>query len=347
MATGAKTTERPGGGTTPQARRVLAWGCLGAGLALWSVWLVWRVGHISGHPIVVIALLIELSGLTGGVLVAIGLLRSRVPRSVLVRSRRDPNRYAYAVADRIGRTRSDDLQHDLRGAVDRLIARQVVGSEERAMIGVLIDAPRRVALVAVLSLSLLFGVAPMSLPPDWALAAVGTATLLIAASHVLASGGRIAFGDRTRWSYAALGELFSRTDNAAVAPRRWIGTIGTVVILNLAIALRGMSDRWTHGLPAMTDDQRIVAMTWASLLVLGGLFTLRTIDAPDVGNAHLVSRRLEERTARRSALGAAVCVGLVGLLAGILPASVDATSDEPARPETVAELERGTGANNG
>ncbi len=345
MATEVKTTERPSGGTKPPDRRVLAWGCLGAGVGLWFVWFVWRIIDLSGHPIAVVALLIELSGLTGGVLVAVGILRSRSPRSVFVHSRRDPNRYAYAVADRIGRTRSSDLQHDLRAAVDRMIARRVVGSEERAMIGVLIDAPRRVALVALLSMSLLFGVAPMSVPPAWALAAVAAATALIAGSHVLASGGRIALGDRTRWSFAALGELFSRTDNAAVAPRRWIGTIGTVVVLNLAIALRGMSDRWTHGLPAMTDDQRVVAMTWASLLVLGGLFTLRTIDAPDVGNAHLVSRRLEERTARRSALGAAVCVGLVGLLAGLLPAGVEATGDEPARP--VAQLDRGPRASDG
>ena len=71
-------------------------------------------------------------------------------------------------------------------------------------------------------------------------------------------------------------------------------------------------------------------MVWAGLVVIGGLYTLRTIPTPKLGNAHLVARRLEERTARQSALGAAVCLGLVGLLAGILPGSVDPGADDPA-----------------
>ena len=103
---------------------------------------------------------------------------------------------------------------------------------------------------------------------------------------------------------SSLGEVIAPNDPADVAPRRWVGTVGTIVVLNLAIGLRGMSDRWTHGLPAMSDDDRLVAMTWAALLVLGGLYTLRTIPTPQLGNAHVVARRLEERTARQSALGA-------------------------------------------
>ena len=109
--------------------------------------------------------------------------------------------------------------------------------------------------------------------------------------------------------------------------------------MNVAVALRGMSDRWTHGLPPMTDDERIVSMGWATLIVLGGLYALRTIPTPQLGNSHLVARRLEERTARQSALGAAVCLGLVGLLAGVLPGSVDAGADDPLRVEAPAQVE--------
>ncbi len=328
-------------------QRVLAWGCLGAGLVLTTMWLAWRLAHVGANPIAITALLIELSGFTAGTLVTVGLLRSHSPRAVLPHSRRDPHRYAYATADRMGRTRSTDLQRELRSAVVRLITRRVIGIGERAMIGVLIDGPRRVALVTVLAVSLMLGVAPLPVPPTWALATAAAATALIAISHVIASGGRIGFGDRTRWSFAALGELFSPADHASVAPRGWIGTVGAVVTLSLAIALRGMSDRWTHGLPAMSDDERLVAMAWATLVVIGGLFTLGTIDPPEVADAHLVSRRLDERTARQSALGAAVCVGLIGLLAGIFPAGVDGAGDEPARPKTVAEFETGTGVTDG
>lgn len=341
MATRTRSHDRPAPPTPTRLRRAASWSCLGAGLALTVAWLGWRVTHLGLDPVAVTSLLIELSGLTAGTVVAIGLLRAATPRSVLAEQRRNPHRYALSVANGVGRTRSSDLQRDLRAAIDRLAERRVVGSAERAMVGVLIDGPRRVALVGMLVIALLSGVAPMSMPPAWALACITAGSIAISASHVLAAPGRIGFGDRTRWSFAALGELFAPADHASMAPRRWIGTVGTVVVLSLAIALRGMSDRWTHGLPAMSDDERIVTLVWASLVVIGGLFTLRTIESPNLANAHLVSRRLEERGARRSALGAAVGVGVIGLVAGILPAGVDAGDVDPGRPEAVTERETG------
>ena len=309
------------------------------GLASSVVWLGWRVTHLGLDPVGVTILLIELSGLTAGTCVAVGLLRATSPRPVLTEQRVNPHRYALSVANGVGRTRSTDLQTDLRAVIDRLTERRIDGSAERAMVGVLIDGPRRVALVGMLVIALLSGVAPMPMPPTWAIACIAVGSIAIAASHVLAAPGRIGFGDRTRWSFAALGELFAPADHAAMAPRRWIGTVGTVVVLSLAIALRGMSDRWTHGLPAMNDDERIVTLVWASLVVFGGLFTLRTIEPPNLANAHLVSRRLEERGARRSALGAAVGVGVIGLLAGVLPTGVDAGDVDPGRSEAVTQLE--------
>lgn len=323
----------------PTLRRRGALALLAVGIAGWLAWLAWRVMTLGAHPVQVVVLLIELSGLTASVLVAQGLIWADGARHV---RRREPDgsyRYAHAVADRVGRTRSADLQSDVRAAVDRLMSRRSGSTADRALIGVLIEGPRRFALVTALVVALLLGVAPMPVPPVWALISVAVGTFGIALSHVVGSDGAIRLGDRTRWSSAALGEVFSPADRVDVAPRRWVGTVATIVVLNLAVALRGMSDRWTHGLPAMTDDERMVAMSWAILLVVGGLYALRTIPTPNLDNAHLVSRRMEERTARQSALGAAVCVGVIGLLAGVLPGSVDAADRDPVRVEPVQQFE--------
>ena len=337
MATRSTTTERTTSGPITPARRRTSTLLLACALALAAVWFGWRVVTLQLHPVPIVVLLIELSGWTGGLLVALGLLSSsRQPR---VRRSDETYRYASTVADRVGRTRAADLQHDLRAATERLTSRTVGGAPDRAMVGVLVDGPRRIALVALLSIGLLLGVAPSPLPPWWAIGAIAGGSLALALTHVVASCRGIRLGDRTRWSFASLGEVIAPNDRADVAPRRWVGTVAAIVVLNLAIGLRGMSDRWTHGLPAMSDDERLVAMTWAGLVVLGGLYALRTIPTPDLGNSHTVARRLEERTARQSALGAAVCVGLIGLLAGVLPGGVDASSEDPGGVEPATQLD--------
>jgi len=336
MATRVTTTGRPTARSLAPARRRLAGTLLAVGLTLITGWFAWRIATLGVHPIQVVALLVELSGWIGAVLVAHGLLVARSPRKVVPPDH--TYRYAAVVADRVGRTRSDDLYRDLRATIERFATRSVGDHADRAMLGAMIDGPRRIALVATLSLALLLGVSPAPVPPVWALAAVVAGTGFLAAAHVVASDGRIRFGDRTRWSFASVGEVLAPVDRADVAPRRWVGTVAAVVVLNIAIALRGMSDRWTHGLPAMTDDERLVTMVWAALVVIGGLYTLRTIPTPKLGNEGVVARRLEERTARQSALGAAVCIGLVGLLAGILPGSIDAGADDPLRVETPTQV---------
>ena len=341
MATPSRTTERSGRGAKLPSHQRAATLSLVVALVFVVGWFGWRVATMQLHPVPVVVLLIELSGWTGGLLVATGLLASSDPRHT--EHDDETYRYASAVADRVGRTRAADLQRDLRSATDRLRSRTVGGSADRAMVGVMVDGPRRIALVAALTLCLLIGVAPSPVPPWWAITAITTASVALAASHVLASDRRIRLGDRTRWSYASLGEVIATNDHADVAPRRWVGTVGTIVVLNLAIGLRGMSDRWTHGLPAMSDDERVVAMAWAGLLVLGGLYSLRTIPTPRLGNAHVVARRLAERTARQSALGAAVGIGLIGLLAGILPGGVDAGAEDPGGVEAPAQADVGGG----
>jgi hypothetical protein len=190
-------------------------------------------------------------------------------------------------------------------------------------------------------LGLLIGVSPMPVPALPALASLAIGVGGLSLATVVLSEGRIALGDRLRWTYGSIGELLIREDLEGVAPRRWVGTVGTIVVVNLAVALRGMSDRWTHGLPTMPNDMRVVAMVYAMTLVAGSLFTLVTTAAPQLDNAHLVSRRLEERTARQSALGGALCVGLIGLLAGILPGCIDPGDDHPRRVEHVTQSENG------
>jgi hypothetical protein len=195
--------------------------------------------------------------------------------------------------------------------------------------------------VAIAVFGLLVGVSPIPAPSLAALAALAAGVGGLSLAAVVLSNGRIGVADRLRWSYSSLGEIVVRDDIEGVAPRRWVGTVATIVVINLAVALRGMSDRWTHGLPVMGNEARIIAMVFAMTIVVGALCTLLTTPAPDLDNAHLVSRRLEERTARQPALGGAICVGLIGLLAGVLPGCVDPADDDAARIEHVTEHEVG------
>jgi hypothetical protein len=208
---------------------------------------------------------------------------------------------------------------------------------------VLVDGPRRLAIVATATLGLLVGVAPMPMPSAAASIALGIAVGGLSLATWVVSGGRIKIGDRLRWTYSSLGEIVVRDDLDGVAPRRWVGAMGTIVVINLAVALRGMSDRWTHGLPAMDHSARVAAMALGLSLAAGALYTLVTSPPPELDNAHLVARRLEERTARQSVLGAALCVGLIGLLAGVLPGNVDAARNQPSRVEQISQNEPGSG----
>jgi hypothetical protein len=94
-----------------------------------------------------------------------------------------------------------------------------------------------------------------------------------------------------------------------------------MIALNLAIALRGVSDRWTHGLGAMQHDERVVAMGAAVWLVAWGFVALGSLTEPTLGY-YGATRRLEEASTRRLALGATLAVAGLGLVAGSLPGAV-------------------------
>jgi hypothetical protein len=175
---------------------------------------------------------------------------------------------------------------------------------------------------------MLLGVAPLDRPALWLLAAGVAGLVLTSMGSTLLAGSTIRPGDRLRWSFVSIGLAVGPDERPEAMPVRWAGVTGSIVVLNLAVALRGLSDRWTHGLPLMADSDRSVAMSAAMLMIIGGLATLRHLAPPEPGRCHM-SRRLEERSARRSALGATAIAGIVGLVAGILPGSVDAADRQP------------------
>ncbi len=333
------------------ARRRMGVASLGTGLGGSVVWFAWWLGHIDPNPIQIVVLLLSLAVSFAGIAIAVGLATARAPRDVLTGAAAvgstDPSRFAWAVADVVGRTRAHDLHHDVRSVV-RAARRSIRRSPAHyAMAAVLVDGALRLLTVVAVGAALLLGAPPVPAPGTVALVGLGVGVAGMSLSHAILSGGRIRIGDRVRWTFSSLGEVIGREDLAGVAPRRWVGTIATIVGLNLAVALRGISDRWTHGLQPMGDDERVVAMLAALTLVVGALYTLATTEEPLLDNAHLVSRRLEERTARQSVLGAAVCVGLIGLLAGILPGRVDAADDDPGRIEQVEQRDPVIGLGDG
>lgn len=326
-----------------RAHRRIGLAMLATSLAGSAVWFEWRVASMTWHPLAVAALLTELAGAVIGLVVAVALATAHDPRRYLAHRLGDGSEFARAVADAVGRTRHHDLHHDIRTVVRA--ARRSVRRElaDYAMGAVLVDGARRLVAVVAVAVGLLVGSAPTGLPGPVAIVGLASAVVGMSAAHTLLSGGVIRPGDRTRWTFASLGELLGREDLDGVAPRRWVGAVATVVFLDVAVALRGMSDRWTHGLEPMDREPRAIAMLAALALVVGALYTMATTTPPRLDNAHLVARRIEERTARQSVLGAAVCVGLVGLVAGILPGSVDPADHDPRRVEQIEQLDPSAG----
>ena len=92
---------------------------------------------------------------------------------------------------------------------------------------------------------------------------------------------------------------------------------------HIAVALRGLSDRWTHGLGPMPHHERVVAMLVSWWLVLVGFAALRILAKPSLG-FYGATRRLEETSTRRLALGTTLAVALVGFAAGVLPGGLPA-----------------------
>jgi len=73
----------------------------------------------------------------------------------------------------------------------------------------------------------------------------------------------------------------------------------------------------------MVRDERVAAMVVSWWLVFVGFAALRTLVQPSLG-FYGATRRLEETSTRRLALGTTLAVAALGFVAGLLPAGLPA-----------------------
>jgi hypothetical protein len=306
------------------------------------VWLAGRLADASAHPLWIAVFATELLAVFTGAVVA-GLIARRplTTQSDLDGSGRcddnDPDWYPTAVERLLALDVEPDLRAAVRGAWRPAFSPHTPIAD-RALALVRFEGARRLVAIVAIVLSLMLGVTPVERPSLWLLGAGAAGLVLTSLGSMLLAGGRIRPGDRLLWSFASIGVTVGPSGRDGVMPVRWAGVMVSIVVLNIAIALRGLSDRWTHGLSPMLDADRVTTMFAALLLAVGGLGALRRIQPPEPGHFR-ATRRVEERSARETALGATVIAALLGFLAGILPGSVDAADNEPIDREQRTQVE--------
>lgn len=308
-----------------------------ASLVLWLGWLIWRVASPVLGLLGVVVLLAELAAILVAAVLSKALWRgpARVVTSVERTAVRDlalPSTFA-AILDVDAPARvvgapthgNDDTgevawaRHALRSLHSSLRRRpDRSGLATLAWSLVAIEGMRRLVGVGLVIAVLLSGQFPSAEPPPALLVALVASQLLLTLGHFLLSDGLVRPGSRLRWSMASVGAGFGDGISRTGLPIRWTATLATMVSLNLAVSLRGVSDRWTHGLGAMTHEQRVMSMLVAAWMVGWGMAALRTLPQPQLGY-YGATRRLEETSTRRLALGATFTVAAVGMVAGMLP----------------------------
>ena len=314
-----------------------------AGLLAWSGWLAWRIGDPITDPVGAAALLLELIAFAAAVVVTVGLgvadTTSRPGRrsdlSVAAHRASSPHVLTSAAlgldpdhaARMIERAQGSDdtgevawARHGLGvlAAPTRGRATVAPSATEAAWSVFALDGLRRMLFVVLLIAVLFTGRAPFGVP-SWRVAALLVASqLLLAVGHWLLSERLLRPGARLRASMASVGAGFGDGVSRTGLPIRWAATMATMVALNVTVALRGLSDRWTHGLGSMPHDERVAAMSVAVALVVTGLSALRSLPQPELG-FYGATRRLEEGSTRRLALGATLAVAVLGFTVGVLP----------------------------
>jgi len=319
--TAPKGEER--GGAVKVVVRWIGHLCSLAALGAWSVWIGWRVATLSS-PVGVFVLLLELAAIAAAATLTLGLWSSRPasgPRrsGTLVPARlAGPLGVCLADVHPVGQDDTVEVAFARRGVA--LLrggsSRPTVRSSAWAVLAT--EGMRRMLFVVALVAVLLSGRFPFPWPPAPVLAALAVSQPLLAVGHWSLSGGLLRPGDRLAWSMGSIGAGFGDGNSRSGLPIRWAATIATVVVLNVAVSLRGVSDRWTHGLGSMGHDERVVSMIVATWLVVTGLVALRSLPHPVLA-PYGATRRLEEGPARRLALGATFAVAGLGLAAGMLP----------------------------
>jgi hypothetical protein len=302
-----------------------------AGLIAWGWWLSWRLRHPFGDVVGTAELAAELVAVVATSMLALAWWRRHEGlggRPDGLRAAVDVVADALALDGSARRHGSDDTGEVAcaRRGVTLLSGRggrRCRSSAERAAAVLAVEGIRRAAFVALLLVVLIGGRFPFPTPPTARLLALVAAQVALAVGLWLLSGGRLRPGERTVWSMrtvgAGLGDGRSRTG----LPIRWATTMGTIIIVNLAVGLRGFSDRWTHSLVALTREERMLTMAVAWWLVGAGLVALRSLPQPAL-RLPAPSSRHEETSARRMALGGTVVVAVIGCLAGVLPGAVPA-----------------------
>jgi len=319
----------------------VGWCCCIAGLALWLGWLGWRVTAPVHGVIGVGALLLELVAFSAALVVSVGLVVADLTSDPDRRRRRfrahdRTARWSVATALDIEPGEPSTVGADDTGEVAwarhglRVLAAPSGRHEtpppsltDAAGAVIAVDGLRRLMFVALLVAVLFTGQAPFGVPAWWIAALLGASQLLLSIGHWLLSDRILRPGDRFRWSMGSIGAGLGDGVYRTGLPIRWTATMATMVVLNLSVSLRGLSDRWTHGLGAMPHDERVATMSVALVLVLVGFASLRGLRQPELG-FYGATRRLEEGSTRRWALGATLAVAALGFTVGVLPAGAPA-----------------------
>ena len=309
-----------------------------ASFGLWLVWLAWRVTAPMAGPVGLAVLLLELVAIAVAVVVSAALWASSRRADVRTRTGAPvlfPQTFATVVGveapDLPDRADANDDAGEVAWARRALCSLRSTARDARAAPSlaslawslVAIEGIRRMLCVGLVVAVLLSGSFPFEVPPTSMLLVLAASQCLLTIGHWMLSLGAIRPGARLRWSMASVGAGFGDGRSRTGLPIRWAATLATMVSLNLAVSLRGTSDRWTHGLGAMPRDERIAALLVAAWFVAWGFVALRSMTQPQLGY-YGATRRLEEVSTRRLALGATLTVAAVGLVAGILPGGVPA-----------------------
>jgi hypothetical protein len=328
MSQKAATGDASRGAWDATSRWAGALSCV-AGVGAWSLWFAWRATSSPFGVMSVAFGLLELTALAVSIVLALALWSRPRPNPPRSPGRMLPDVFAELLGlDELrsvplhGADDSGEVARARRGL--RLLdprRRQPVSITACAFVAV--EGIRRMVFVALLVAVLLTGRVPFEMPPASMLLLLIGAQLLFAIGHWMLSGGALRPGVRLRWSMASIGAGLGDGSSRSGLPIRWTATMGTMIVLNLAVALRGVSDRWTHGLGPMAHDERVAAMVVAWWLVFVGFAALRTLTQPSLG-FYGATHRLEENSTRRLAMGTTLAVSMLGFVAGVLPGGLPA-----------------------
>jgi hypothetical protein len=313
-----------------------------AALVAWLVWLGWRVSSPMNGIVGFVVLLLEVGAFAVAAVISAALWHAPATSATGAQRRASrradvalPETMAVALALATDDLRSAPAGTDdtgevawARRGVSSLRPSSLLGAD-RPSLGqvawsvIAVEGMRRMLSVVVVVVVLFSGRSPFEVPPFEIVAVLVASQLALTLGHYLLSDGLIRPGARLRWSMASVGAGFGDGTSRTGLPIRWTSTLATMVVLNIVVSLRGISDRWTHGLGAMAHGERVMAMAAAAWLVGWGFVALRALAQPELGY-YGATRRLEETSTRRLALGATLTVAAVGLIVGGLPGGAPA-----------------------